>query len=298
MTARGLSRDAPAPLSAVVTAAARRLADAGWRPDDARRDAEILARHLLNLDQSDWLARQRETAPAQFHGQLDTLIRRRLAHEPIAYVVGSREFYGRPFRVTRDVLIPRPETEHVVEEALGILKDGPSAARATVLDVGTGSGCIAVTLALEAANVQIVATDISRAALSVAEANAEALGAASRVTFVHTSVADEVAGGVFDLVVSNPPYIATSDAEHLMPDVRDYEPASALFGGSDGLDIIRALVPTAVRRLRSGGWLVMEIGAGQAPQVASLIEGHPDLSLVRVVPDLAGIPLVALVRRR
>jgi release factor glutamine methyltransferase len=289
----------PPSLFAVVSAAARRLVDGGgWTADDARRDADVLARHLLRWDQADWLARQREPASDGFSDRLQALVARRCRHEPIGYIVGSREFFGRSFRVTPDVLIPRPETEHVVEEALRMVRESNPVAAASdfILDVGTGSGCLAITLALEVPGARVVATDISAGALRVAAENAEALAAGRQVRFVRTSLAEGLAGP-FGLIVSNPPYVAASDAGGLMPDVRDYEPAAALFAGDDGLDVIRGLIDTAGRLLRRGGMLAMEIGAGQASAVSALVERQPGLSVVALTPDLSGIPRVVLARR-
>jgi release factor glutamine methyltransferase len=270
---------------------AARLAAAGWTSDDSSRDADVLARALLQWDAAAWLSRRREDAPAPFVTAFDAAVARRLRHEPIAYITGVREFYGRPFRVTPAVLIPRPETEGVIDEVRALLADRPTGAR--VADVGTGSGCLAITLALEHPGVDMVATDISRDALDVARANAAALGAPVR--FVDTSLLDGLAGPL-DLIVSNPPYVAARDRESLPPDVRQFEPAAALFGGQDGLEVIRALVQAAALTLGDHGWLVMEIGAGQARSVEA-IAAAAGLSVVRLAPDLAGIPRVVVATR-
>jgi release factor glutamine methyltransferase len=272
---------------------------AGWTPDDARLDAEVIARAILGWDTAEWLVHQHDAVPPVFESLYDTAVRRRLAHEPVAYIVGRREFYGRPFRVTGDVLIPRPETELVIDEALVVLP----AARADQVtppeaaDVGTGSGCLAVTLALERPDIRVTATDTSAAAIAVAAENAAALGAGERVRFVHASLVGRAAPDSYDLIVANPPYVGDADRARLMPDVADYEPASALFGGPDGLDVIRALLPAAEHALKPGGWLVMEIGAGQAPEVTRLIREVTRLSLVRISKDLAGIPRVLVAQR-
>jgi release factor glutamine methyltransferase len=289
-------RSAPVPrpvtLSEYVRAASRDLESAGYPADASRRETETLARATLGWEMVDWLTRQGEAATRAFCEALDAAIARRRRHEPIAYITGGREFYGRYFRVTRDVLIPRPETELVVEEALARL------ARVTaprggfrIADIGTGSGCLAVTLAVECPDATVVATDVSTAALAVAADNASRLGAGRRVHFRHAAFAADATGS-FDLVVSNPPYVSEEDRTGLAPDVRDFEPDVALFGGPDGLAVIRALVPAAADALKPGGWLVMEIGSGQADRVGAIVAATHELVLERVVNDLAGIPRV------
>ena len=218
--------------------------------------------------------------------------------EPVAYLLGVREFYGRPFLVTRDVLIPRPETELVVDEALAALAErGTSNVAPRLADVGTGSGCLAITLALEYLSARVAATDVSAAALAVAVENAARLGVEGHIRFRRTPLLGGAADS-FDVIVSNPPYISARDAATLAPDVRDYEPELALFAGDDGLAVIRELVPAAERALTPGGWLIMEIGAGQAEGVSRLVLAAADLELVRVTPDLAGIPRVVVARRQ
>ena len=285
--------DATAAVSAI-------LREAGFDALDAQRDAGVLARHLLRWSLTDWAARNRETAPADFSGQLITLARRRATREPVAYITGRREFYGREFEVTQAVLIPRPETEQIIDALLhGALlpraqnpdaRDQPE--ELTLVDVGAGSGCIAITIKLERAPVRVIATDVSTAALSVARANAQRLGA--DVEFVETSLVPEDVRP--DIVVSNPPYVPERDRSSLAPDVRDFEPASALFAGADGLDVIRELVPAAQRALKPGGRLVMEMGAGQSDAVASIVT-DAGLELESIASDLQGIPRIVIARK-
>lgn len=194
-----------------------------------------------------------------------SLVARRARREPLQHILGSQEFYGLDFEVTTDVLIPRHDTEVLVAEALMRKPDAHS-----ILDIGTGSGCIAVALRKQIANAIVTATDISEAALSVARRNAARHGVS--IEFLVGSVFAPVAGRRFDLIVSNPPYIPSADIETLDQEVRDYDPRSALDGGGDGLDIYRLIIPSAVDHLHPGGWLLVEIGFGQANDVSELFQ--------------------------
>ncbi|MEZ5320067.1 MAG: peptide chain release factor N(5)-glutamine methyltransferase [Vicinamibacterales bacterium] len=282
-------------LAAWADAARRTLAARGWPDDEARRDASRLARAVLGWDAATWIAHGGDGIPPAFEAAAGALLERRLAHEPLAYLTGAREFYGRDFAVTPAVLIPRPETEGVVEEALRIAtgRTGAAAGNLAILDAGTGSGCLAITLALELPAAALVATDVSPEALGVARRNAAALGVADRIEFLQAPLAAGLDAAV-DLVVANPPYVPERDRPALAPDVVGHEPALALFAGPDGLDVIRDLVPAARHALRAGGSLVMEIGAGQAEAVEALFgrEWHE----VGIVPDLQGIPRVVVAR--
>jgi release factor glutamine methyltransferase len=282
-------------LSAAAASARDMLVGAGFAPNDAWRDAVVIARSVLGRDEAEWLVRSRDAAPPGFVDRYLPLIERRAAHEPVAYITGCREFYGRTFRVTRDVLIPRPETELIVEEARRRVAGRASDAAPRLIDVGTGSGCLAITLALELPSAEVIATDVSESALQVAQENAGRLGA-DRVTFLNGSC---LAGtrGPFDLIVSNPPYIAACDRPSLPRDVADYEPAAALFGGADGLDVIRGVVTAATTALAAAGWLIMEIGQGQSDTVRQIIAGSSGLALEAVRDDLQGIPRVVVARR-
>lgn len=270
--------------------AAQSLIARGFAPADARRDVSVLARHLLGWTLADWITKANEAAPTGFAESLQRLVLRRMTHEPVAYIAGVREFYGRDFVVARGVLIPRPETEDLVAAGREEIQGREAA---IVLDVGTGSGCIAITIALEHPAARVVATDLSPGALEIARENAHRLGA-GRVEFMESPL---VPRGLppLDLIVTNPPYVPERDRESLSPDVRDFEPPQALFAGEDGLDVIRALLPQARPALKSGGSLVMEIGAGQADAVAILV-GQAGLRLVGIRPDLQGIPRVVVAR--
>lgn len=211
-------------------------------------------------------------------------LHKRIKGEPTQYITGRQEFYGREFRVTRDVLIPRPETEHLIEAALVRANTVQN-----ILDIGTGSGAIAVTLALET-NARVVATDVSLEALRIAQQNARALGA--QIELLACDLGAVFADGSFDLVVTNPPYIAARDRVSLQPEVRDHEPTVALFGGEDGLAIYRRLIPEAARLLRTGGWLIMELG-----DAVAVLEMCADWTGVQIVNDLAGIARVLIARK-
>jgi release factor glutamine methyltransferase len=269
------------------------LIEAGILPETATLDADLLARHTLAWDLATWIARRGETADAPFTEAFTELIRRRSAREPVAYIRGVQEFWGRAFSVSPAVLIPRPETELLIEV---VLRQPEVSGHVDVIDVGTGSGCIAITLALELRDASVLAIDISSEALAMARANARQLGATSRVTFVQGDMLAEVTRPV-DLVVSNPPYVAARDRAALGEEVRGYEPATALFGGDDGWRDIRTLLATAPRALKSGGLLVMELGFGQSERLRDEIQPG-DLALEDIAEDLQGIPRVAVFRRR
>ena len=287
-----------------IREARRRFEQAGIEPDEAAIDADVLARHALGgWERGQLLVRQHDACPAGFPGIFEALVRRRERREPTGYIIGHREFWNLDIEVRPGVLIPRPETELLVEEALsrlspdGPTRDGrPGPAPARVADVGTGSGCIAVALARWLPLAEVVAIDASDEALAVARLNATRHEVSARVRFLK---ADLLAGaaGPFDAVVSNPPYVPAPDLAGLQPEVRDHEPLLALSGGIDGLDVVRRLVPDAAAVLRPGGWLLFEFGFGQAGGVRAIIAAEPRLELVAIREDLAGIPRIAVARR-
>jgi release factor glutamine methyltransferase len=222
------------------------------------------------------------------------LVIRRIAGEPIQYITGECEFYGLPFKVTRDVLIPRPETEHLVEKTLELAERFD---RPRIVDVGTGSGAIAVALAHSLPKVSIItATDLSEAALAVARDNARQNGVDGRLRFLRGDLLTPMAGEQFEIVVSNPPYVPDTDRALMAVEVREYEPSLALFASEDGLDVYRRLIPGAHRALVPGGFLVLEIGYAQANAIESLLAANGFRS-VEFTPDLQGIPRVASAQR-
>ena len=289
--------DARPTLRLALDAAEKVLAE-GAHPERARRDTETLLLHALKTNVPDanlaWLiAHEDEPLAADAAGPFCDLIERRLAGEPIQYITGEAEFYGLPFHVNRDVLIPRPETEHLVEKVMALAAEF---VRPKIVDVGTGSGAIAVALAHALPFAVITATDISADALAVAKANVARNGVADRVRFFKGDLLEAVAGEHFDIVISNPPYVPEIDHATLDVEVRDYEPAQALFAGEDGLQIYRRLIPAAFDALVPGGYLALEIGYGQRAGIEALLvrEGFAGIEFI---PDLQGIARVAVARR-
>ena len=277
-----------------VAAARERFRRAGVSRDQAAVDADVLARHALGWDRAEFVTRLRDQPPTSFADKYEVLIRRRERREPVHLIIGSREFWGRPFQISRDVLTPRPETELIVEEVLERFSN--AAPPSLIVDVGTGCGCLAVTLALEFPTARVVATDVSAKALAVAGINAATHGMEARVRLAHAPFLADVQSDV-DLIVSNPPYIPSGSAPGLPPEVKDYEPAVALFGGPDGLDVIRQLFAAAESALRPGGFLVMEFGFGQDDSLTAELTRVPGLYLDRIRGDLLDIPRVATIRR-
>jgi release factor glutamine methyltransferase len=251
----------------------------------ARRDAELLLMHVAQLTRADLLTHPDRQLTECQHTAYQQALARRARQEPVQYITGSQEFYGRPFAVSPAVLIPRPETEHLVEAALA-LEPRPK----TILDIGTGSSILAITLALEIPAATVTAVDISPDALVIARQNADALDAADQIRFLESDLFSRVEQEQYDCIVSNPPYVATT--EPLEPQVRDYEPPAALYAGTDGLAIYRRLIPGAAHHLASGGHLLLEIGQGQREAIAQLLteSGYKD---IRFHADLQGIARVA-----
>lgn len=274
-----------------------KLRQAGISEPEAALDARLLAQWLLGWDAARFFASADEEPRATFQANYDAFIERRVNREPMAYIYAGQEFYGRMFEVTPAVLIPRPETEIIIEAALSLL---PNQARALVADIGTGSGCLAITIACERPLARIVATDVSHRALEIAQRNARRHEVDARVALAagdllppHVAASDPA----FDLIVSNPPYVPEGDQPSLAPEVRDYEPAGALFAGPDGLDVIRRLIPLSAERLKPGGYLIFEIGMDQGGAVTQLISTTPDLRMVGLRNDLQGIPRTVVVQR-
>lgn len=271
--------------------AGRRLGAAGV--ETAPRDARLLLAHALGIEPVDVILRETDAIdPAQLIAY-EAAIQRRLAGEPVSRIRGWREFYRRKFKVTPDVLDPRPETELLVEQGLKRLPP-----RGRVLDLGVGSGCILVSVLAERSDATGMGVDISPAALGVARENAASLGVAARASFIEGgwSATVEANAGLFDLVLSNPPYIAEEEIASLAIDVHNYDPRMALTPGGDGLGPYRLILALAGKLVKHGGWIGFEFGAGQAAAVASMMDAAR-LQDVEVLPDLAGLSRAAFGRR-
>jgi release factor glutamine methyltransferase len=277
----------------LVQGARDRFMNAGISANLATLDAEVLARQVLGWDRARFLTDRNETASSSFLLRYEPLVSRRERREPVSYILGTREFWGLPFEVGPDVLIPRQETEFIVEESLMLVAKDSSP---LIVDVGTGSGCIAVSLARELPGARVIATDLSKHALEVARRNADRHGVGHRITFIETSFLDDIETGI-DLIVSNPPYVPSVSEPALTPEVREYEPAVALFGGEDGLHGLRSVLEGAAAKLSPGGWLVMEFGCGQDDCVTDLVTGVDGLDLVKIRHDLQDIPRTVVCRR-
>lgn len=266
------------------------LEDAGV--DAPRLTAEVLLGHAAGGQSKEWLyAHAGDELIELWWIHYGRYLHQRIEGVPTQYITKKQEFYGRDFRVGPAVLIPRPETEHLVEAALDRLRPGDR-----VVDIGTGSGAIAITIALEAPAVHVFAADLSANALAVAKENAARLGAA-RLSFVQSDLLSAFADDGCDMIVSNPPYIAEGEREKLQREVRDHEPHLALFSGPDGLEHYRRLVEDASRVLRDGGWLLMELGWDSAEPVSGLLRAGGGWTGVSLVADLAGIDRVMIARK-
>jgi release factor glutamine methyltransferase len=272
---------APPTLIDVLRLSTTYLGDHG--SPSARLDSELLCAQALGLRRIDLYLQFDRPLDAAELTSIRELVRRRGKGEPVAYITGTREFYGRPFAVTRDVLVPRPDTETLVEHAIASLRARPGEAP-RVADLRTGSGCIAITVAAEVPGTRVTATDVSRAALDVAQANAAAIGV--DVAFIESSWADSL-DGRFDLILSNPPYVTTDELEAVDRDVRDFEPRDALLGGNDGLDAYRALL-ASIRERITWARVMLEVDPRHADAVVALVSATFPGATSAAVPDLTG----------
>jgi len=287
-----LSDRAPLRVAQVLIEGARRLLAAGI--ESARLDAEVLLGHLLSRSREELLIHGRIPVSEEQLQIYDRLLQRRLEREPVAYITGRQEFWSKEFRVTPDVLIPRPETEGLVEVALKLAEDWREPLH--ILDLGTGSGAIAVALAGELPQAKIFATDISPAALKVARMNAAESSVAAKIRFLEGDLFGALAGtgAEFHLIISNPPYIRRGDMAGLPPEVGRWEPRSALDGGIDGLDFYRRLAAESFAYLRPGGAVIVEIGADMAVSVKALFCKAG--AKVEIYPDYSGADRVIMAR--
>ena len=269
----------------------------GHGVDSPRLCGELLLAHVLGCSRLDlYLRFEQPLKPEELAG-FKKLILRRKSREPVDYILGSREFYGLNFLVGPGVLVPRPETEHLVEEALARLK---SVKAPRILDLCTGSGAVALALAHERPDAVVTGCDISPEALTWARRNAHNLGLQERVRWLQGDLWEPVAAasGFFDIITANPPYVTTAEMRELPPEVGQFEPHQALEGGTDGLDIARSIIGGSGAHLRPLGWLFMELGAGQAAQARRLAQASGAFAEVSLVKDLAGIERVLVCERK
>jgi release factor glutamine methyltransferase len=259
-----------------------------------RLDAEVLLAETLAMDRVGLYTHFDRPLQPEELTRFKKLIRRRLQHEPVAYIIGKREFWSLTFKVTPDVLIPRPETEILVAEALKVLAHPEKKERnSRILEVGTGSGAISVALAKELPAASLVATDLSEKALSIAQENASRHGVRERIHFLQGDLFGPLEkGSAFDLIITNPPYIAQDDFPSLPPDVRNFEPRVALDGGKDGLTFFRNVLPRVGEFLSPEGWFLAEIGAGQEQKIRQIAQENDQFASCDFVPDLSGIKRV------
>jgi len=280
-------------INALVADARRRFRAAGIPPEEAALDARLLAQHVLGWDAARLLTHGDEPPPPHAPAAYETLVARRVAREPLAYITGYREFWNLRIEVTPAVLVPRPETELLIESALEYFDRDQ---RLRLADVCTGSGCVAVALGREFVRAEIVASDISEEALQVACRNVTRHGLSARLRCVQTDLLTALPG-VFDAVIANPPYVSAVHAPMLQPEVREFEPPGALFAGYDGLTVVTRLVSTAAASLNRGGLLMFEFGSDQEDAVTALIGRAPDLEFVDIKRDLQDLPRVAIAQR-
>jgi len=260
---------------------------------DAELEAEVMVKHLYGWERHQLFLHWDQPITDENNKKLEQWIARRLNHEPLQYIVGVQEFYGRPFHVNSHVLIPRPETELLVEAVIKEAETFFSARSLTVADIGTGSGAIAVTLALEKNDWLVHAVDIDQKAIETAKNNAKQLHAT--VTFHHGSLLDPLIQQKImpDMIISNPPYIPTGHLSGLMEEVRDYEPLLALDGGNDGLDFYRAIIKQSEETLRHPGMIAFEIGIDQSKAIEALLQAS-EASVIKTIKDFQGIPRLIL----
>jgi len=265
-----------------------------------RLDAEVLLSSALGVDRVRLYTHFDQPLRSEERSRFKEMIQRRLKREPVAYIVGRREFWSLSFKVTREVLIPRPETETLVAEAIALRPSLPLGAEdLKILEIGTGSGAVGIALAKEISSGSITVTDISEKALSVAEENAARNGVRERLRFLRGDLFSPLLKGEqFHLILTNPPYIPREEIATLLPEVRDFEPAQALDGGRDGLDFYRRALPAVGEFLVAGGWFLGEVGAGQDQRILEMARKNPDLEEFTFVPDLAGIKRVFKARKR
>ncbi len=277
-----------------LSRAIQELQDSGV--PDARTEAEYLLSFALKAKRHEVYLYPERTLTEKESAEFTDFIWKRSSRKPAQYITGETEFRGLVFKVSPEVLIPRPETELLVEEALDFLKDFTG--EETVIDLCTGSGCVAVSIAKERKNACVYAIDISKEALKVASLNAEMNGVSGRITFINGDLFTPLTGlkGKARVIVTNPPYVSKEDIEKLDPEIKDFEPMIALWGGVDGLDSIRRIIEGSPEYLTPGGCLIMEIGWGQAEKVKEILTSHGLYQDIKIRKDLSGVERVVKAR--
>jgi release factor glutamine methyltransferase len=267
--------------------------------ESSRLDAEVLLAKALKCQRIQLYTAFEDEPSEEVRAAFRELVRRRAEGTPVAYLVGHREFYSLDFRVTPDVLIPRPETELLVIALLDLAKTRPVGGKLTIADVGTGSGIIAVCAAKNLPNCRVTAIDISPAALDVAKSNAEKHGVANRIEFIHSDLFADIAPvNKFDFILSNPPYVATDELNALAPDVKNFEPHAALLAGPRGTEVIEKLIPQSAERLNPGGYLIMEISPMIHHKALALFTSESRFEPPATIKDLARLPRVIQARKK
>jgi release factor glutamine methyltransferase len=294
--------DSPHEISVTLRSVLKQAADmlSSNRIERARLEAELLLAHILDLRKEDLIIRPNQELTDPQEENFHQLIERRCRKEPLAYIVGHREFWSLEFKVNPKVLIPRPETEGVVERLLNLAGDEAYEKAIRILDVGTGSGILAIVAALEFPKARVTAVDNSDDALEVARRNALRHQVADRIEILEMDLMrgwNLPPNDCYDYILSNPPYIPSKELEQLMPDVRDYEPRAALDGGPDGLACYRCIVANAFPYLKPGGHLIFEVGDDQAGLVKQSLQAHGGWNEIEVIQDLSGHDRVVSTRR-
>jgi release factor glutamine methyltransferase len=290
------SEAGPETIRRALTGGVESLSAAGI--ESARLDAEVLLRDALSIGRTELYLRLDDSMSVEDQSVFRSLLQRRMRHEPVAYITGRQEFWSFNFQVTPDVLIPRPETERLVETALQVTSGFPADLPLRILDIGTGSGVLAVTLAKELPQAQVFATDISLSTAALARANAARHGLSERINFVVGDLLEGICIGMpFNVIITNPPYVRSRELATLSPEIKDWEPHLALDGGTDGLDFYRRIASQANSYLVPGGVLLLEIGFDMAQDVLELFNAQPHYERAQIVRDYAGKDRVIVIRR-
>jgi release factor glutamine methyltransferase len=293
-----MHRYEPLTVAEAIYQAAQKLSRAGIA--NARLDAEVLLSYLLKKDRAWLITHNNDSLDNENHKIFEGAIDRRSRREPLQYIIGKQEFWGLEFTVTPDVLIPRPETELVVESAIKILRS--SDGQTTIVDLCTGSGCIAISLAKELGDTRIFAVDTSNQALAVSRGNARKHGVSDRIRFLEGDLFEPLGEldlrGRVDVITANPPYIRSDDLPRLQPEVRDYEPEIALRAGPDGTEVQHRIVENAPGFLKKNGVLIMEMGMGQAEALKTMAENTGSYTAIEILKDLAGIERVIVAHKK